>query len=333
MSQERSLRSSEGVPHSTTVLTALASLLLAAEGPLPTAALWHERVVIADGTGVVRAWKLDATVDKPLTHALAATPIIAIVRAGEVLWGFTTARPVTWSEERSTWVDTATKVAPAPCLAFAVVDGAPVGLCGPGVFRFTDGRSWPAPKPDVPITDTGFGVPRAVASRGATLAIGTGYGEWGGTLWTLDLATGRWAHHFDELACVTGLSWGTEGLLVTWSMSHFSASTRVRLHRADASVVREGSRLDGKYLRAIAAEGDWVTALEQNTLVRVKPDLTFSPIGARLALPYGAEPLAVGVSSGIAVMLPVPGHRVLVVSAAGQGVLAGAGAVTPLKAP
>ncbi|MEW5743165.1 MAG: hypothetical protein AB1938_29895 [Myxococcota bacterium] len=320
------------------LLPSLVLLLAGADAaPRPTAATWNERLLVADGTGTVRAWSAkDLEYDAALTKKLNGDGLVAIERSGGVLWGFDGTRVFTWDDAGAQWDLVKSKPPRAPCSAFAVVNGAPVGTCGPGVHSFLDGKYWEAPEFEDQVKGRGFGErPHALASHGAFLAIGTGFGEWGGHLWLLDVSTGAWSKHYDSLGNAVGIAWTPSGWAVAWSMSHFDATTRVRLHGADGKPAREGNRLRGRYLRALAWD-DAAAALyglEQQQLVRVTKDLAFEPVQSIGKVSYGPERHAVGVSPGIAAFLALGGERFLLVPLTGEALVLDHGKVKPLRAP
>jgi hypothetical protein len=318
-------------------LSVLALLVVAQSQARPTAASWAEHLLIADGDGTVSAFSSkDLTFDATLTKKLNGDGLLAIARSGDVLWGFDGARAFTWDDAGARWDLVKSKPPPKPCSAFAVVGGAPVGTCGPGVHRFTDGKYWDAPEFKGQISGRGFGdFPQAIASHGTQLAIGTGFGEWGGHLFVLDVSTGKWVMHTDTLGNGVGIAWTGEGWAVAWSMSHMMAHTRVRLHGPDGKPLREGAMLRDKYLRKLAwdDEAHALFGLEQNDLVCIDDKLELTKVQDVGKVKYGPEPNAVGVSPGIAELLALGGGRFLVVPLTGDALVVGAGKVTPLRAP
>ena len=302
----------------------------------PTATSWAEHLLIADGDGRQRAFSSkDLTFDAALTKKLNGAGLLAIARDGEVLWGFDGTRAFTWDAVGARWDLVKSKPPPKPCSAFAVVGGAPVGTCGPGVHRFTDGAYWDAPEFKGQISGRGFGEAPQVASHGTQLAVGTGFGEWGGHLFVLDVATGKWGMHTDPLGNVVGIAWTGEAWAVAWSMSHMMAHTRLRLHAADAKPVKEGAMTRDKYLRQLAWDegAHALFGLEQNDLVRVDEMLAWVKVQDIGKVKYGPEHNAVGVSSGIAALLALGAGRFLIVPINGDAVVVGGGNVTPLRAP
>ncbi len=286
-------------------------------------ARWGDTLVVADGSGAVRAYRGDGQAQVALTSALGATPLFGVAADGATLFGFDLHSAFSWSGER--WQPLKPK-AELPCRAFSVVQGQPVAVCGPNVFRFSDGRSFKGPEFHDQIRGRGFGASVSLASHDALLAIGTGFGEWGGYLWVLDLSTGKWNRFYDALGYPVGVTWADAGWAVAWSMSHMMASTRVRLHRAKGQILREGPSVDDHYLRAIsyAPDSKSLFALEQNDLVRVVDEtLLFEKVQSVAPMAYGREPLAVGVSSGIAGFVSLGNGRFAVLSTTGDLLVVG----------
>jgi hypothetical protein len=320
-------------------LTTLALLVLVQSSHVgPTAASWGERVLIADGDGTVRAWsRSELAFDAGFTKQLAGEGLLAIARDGDVLWGFDGTRVFTWDDAGARWDLVKGKPPPSACTAFAVVDGKPVGTCGPGVHRFTDGKYWDAPSFKDQLEGRGFGDgPQAISSEGHQLAIGTGSGEWGGHLWLLDVSTGAWGKHYDGLGNAVGIAWTGTAWAVAWSMSHMVAHTRVRLHGRDGKPQKEGAMLRDRYLRKLTFDPETkaVFGLEQNDLVRLDAALALVKLQDVGKVKYGPEPNAVGVSPGIAVLLALGGGRFLIVpSAGGDALVVGAGKVAALRSP
>jgi len=306
------------------MLPALAVMVLAASTFKPTAVVFGGHLLVADGAGAVRSWSAkELAPEAQLPGAMQA-----IASDGGTLWGTEGHHAFRWSDADRAWKQLTGKPAPAGCNAFAVVGGAPVATCGPGVFRFTDGRYWDAPEFHDQIKGRGFGEsPQAIAAHDAQLAIGTGFGEWGGYLWLLDTAKGEWSRFYDDLAYVNGIAWNGQKWAVAWSMSHMSASAQVRLHSVDAKVALEDKPRERAYLRAIAVEpaSRALFAIEQNELVRVDDKLGFEKVQSIGTVKYASERNAVGVASGVAALLAIGDGRWLVVPVAGQPLVVGGG--------
>ncbi|MBA4192392.1 MAG: hypothetical protein C0467_30865, partial [Planctomycetaceae bacterium] len=96
---------------------------------------------------------------------------------------------------------------------------------------------------------------RILATHGSEskVWIGTGNGEWGGTLIGFDPKTGKWVSSRDGGGYVTGITHSEKDeVIVSWSMSHFAASTRIVDHKADATVKTKHPGMFKKYYQCVA---------------------------------------------------------------------------------
>lgn len=316
--------------------TLLASLLAA--GPIrPSAATWGERIIVADADGTLSAFTLsDLRYDAAFSKQLNGDGLLAVVRDGDVLWGFDGRRVFTWDDAGARWDLVKAKGPPSECLAFAVVAHAPVCLTGTAVYRFTTGTVFEAPAFDGQVKGRGFAEPpQAIAAEGTQLAIGTGFGEWGGFFFLLDVETGAWSSFPDSLGNAVGIAWTGEAWAVAWSMSHFDATTQLRLHGRDAKPLKSSARVRGKYLRKLAwdAEQQALVGLEQQTLVKVTPALAFERLQPIGKVAYGPEPHAIGVSPGIAQLTALGKGRYLIVPLQGPALVASGGKTVTLTPP
>lgn len=312
------------------------SLSVALAAVPPSGVSLGAHYLVADGDGTVRAWSTkDNRLDAALTKKLNGDGLLAIALDGGTLWGFDGTRAFTWDDAGARWDLVPSKPPLKPCTHFAVVGGAPVGLCGPGVHRFTDGRYFEAPEFNDQVRGRGFGDHPHVAAHGAVLAIGTGFGEWGGHLWLLDVSDGSWRKHYDALGNAAGVAWTGTAWAVAWSMSHMMATTRARVHGADGKPVKEGAQQRDRYLRAIAWDDSAraLFGLEQNDLVRFDESLAFKKVQAITPVKYGPERDAVGVSSGIASFVALGKGQFLVVPESGEPLLVGGGKSDRLRLP
>ena len=149
------------------------------------------------------------------------------------------------------------------------------------------------------LKDAAYPVFRALAVRaaGTHVWVGTGYGEWGGALFGLDLTSGQWVQFKDTLHYVTGISEDGQGRLwVSWSMSHFGADMLLRVHRPDATVERAFTESRSKYIQTVAWDeaSQILYGIEQNSLVRFedgKP-VEYSSPWERCPMPRSPMPSA-----------------------------------------
>jgi hypothetical protein len=314
----------------------LSSLLTA--GPVrPGAVQWGDFILLADGDGTLSAFaSASLDYDAAFSKQLNGDGLLALVVDEAELWGFDGRRVFTWDSVAREWMLRPTRGPPAECLAFAVVAHAPVCVTAKSVYRFTTGTVFEAPPFKGQVSGRGFGEsPHAVAVSGDQLAIGTGFGEWGEHLWLLDLSTGEWAMFNDTLGNAVGIAWTGDAWAVAWSMSHFEAHTRVRLHGRDAQPRQEGPMTRGSYLRKLTwdlAQGV-VVGLERDTLVRVTKKVTLEKLFSIGKVAYAPERHAVGVAPGIAQLMALGEGRYLVIPTAGPALVATARRTVPLSAP
>lgn len=301
----------------------------------PSGLLFGPRYLVADGDGTVRAWSTkDLQLDAAFTKKLNGDGLLGIASADDgTLWGFDGRRVFTWDGVSEQWDLVPSKSPPKPCTHFAVISNTPVGVCGPGVFRFTDGRFFEGPEFKDQVRGRGFGEHPHLVGHGSVLAIGTGFGEWGGHLWLLDVADGSWRKHYDAHGNAVGLAWTGSAWAVAWSMSHMMARTTPRLHDADAKPTVQGKERRDQYLRALAwdDEAKALFGLEQNELVRFDAALGFTKVQSIAPVKYGAERHAVGVSSGIAAFVAVGKGLFLVVPESGEPLIVGGGKSEQLR--
>lgn len=320
-----------------TTFSLTVALALAVSAARPSAVVFGDHLLVADGDGTVRAWK-HATLefDAAQTKKLNGDGLLAVVKSDGTLWGFDGVRAFTWDPNGARWDLVKGKPPPSPCRAFAIADGKPVGVCGAGVHRFTDGKYWDAPEFKGQISGRGFSDTPEIASRGSVVAIGTGYGEWGGHLFLLDVTSGTWNLYTDTLGNCAGIVPTEKGWFVAWSMSHMMAHTRARLHGADGKPLLEGPMLRDRYLRALTwgAEANAVIGLEQNDLVKLSDTLGLEKVQSKVGqVRYGDERNAVGVSPGIGAFLAIGGGRYVIVPTSGPPLVVGGAKSVSLVAP
>ena len=138
------------------------------------------------------------------------------------------------------------------------------------------------------------------------LWIGTGYGEWGGHLVGLNPRTGEWVQYHDALHYVTGITQATpDELIVSWSMSHFGANTRIRVHKLDGTPKSSYPELDSKYYQRIAYSpyDKTLYGVENIDVVSIKEGKP-SKIAELEGQLFEREPMAIGVSPGVAANTP-----------------------------
>jgi hypothetical protein len=178
------------------------------------------------------------------------------------------------------------------------------------------------------------------------LWIGTGDGEWGGTLLGLDPKTGKWVEWEDGFHYVTGITSSARGeLVVSWSMSHGYKTTRVRAHNPDATVKTEypdpegkllpfSTSLAGKYFQCVTYNplDDTLYGVESTDLVTIKDGIPTKVVKIADRL-FAVEPHAIGVAPGILTLIPTGPKTVAIIPKWGQPWLLRDGELTLLKKP
>lgn len=169
----------------------------------------------------------------------------------------------------------------------------------------------------------------------STLWIGVGRGEWGGALFGLDVNASTWVTSSDSAKYVTGITHTPRNEVVTsWSMSHFSASTMIRVHKTDATTKTEYSALNDKYYQCIAYNtfDEVLYAMESTNLVEIRDGkpTKLAALDGRL---YESEPNAIGISPGIMAILPIARREVVIVPKRGEPWLFRDGRLTKLVKP
>jgi hypothetical protein len=304
--------------------------------PVRAAAAYDGHLLCLYDGGAVGAWDLKTgEYAKDTGSRLARKGLTSLAAAGETLWSTDEAALYRWSAEAGAWVKAAGLGEPEERLAELVTVGKTPLLVYPSkVVDPVAGRTFPFPRLDKPGQRPPLGV-LAACGTDATLWVGTGRGEWGGTLFGLDVVTGAWVHRYDALHYVTGITRTAPGeVVVSWSMSHFLAHTLVRVHRADATVKTEYPRLDGKYFQCVTynARDDTLYGVESTDLVTIK-DGKPSKVAKLNGRLFEREPNAIGVAPGVLALMPTGPQEVAVIPKRGRPWQLRNGELTPLRKP
>lgn len=281
----------------------------------PSVVVYGEHIIHLSQDGKVHAWRSRGLgADAEYARALASPPLRLLATGGGRLWGTDLARAYLWSEDARAWKPEASLPAtPEAALDLAVVGDRPVVVYTKHVVEARTGRVHPLSK----LKNAAFEAMRALTVRATAthVWVGTGYGEWGGALFGLELASGRWVQFDDSLHYVTGIAEDGQGRLwVSWSMSHFDAKTLLRVHRPDATVERAFPELRSMYFQTVAWDDarQRLYGVEQQGVVRFedgKP-LELASLGK---LSYSDEANAIGVAPGITRMEALGPQRFLLV--------------------
>jgi hypothetical protein len=299
------------------VLVAGAELALAQKTQaVPGGALLGDRIVYLDADGSWHAWSLARLKeDAALAKALALPGAVAVAYGEGRLFATDGSQVSAFSSEKRAWE----RIAALPAhrnalLRLLVASSGPVVVYPDEVYEV--GR---AIHHRVPELTPGQVHPRSLrlldaCAAGDQLWVGTGYGEWGGHLVGLALGRAAWSQHYDSLHYATGLAEKNGKLFVSWSMSHFRASTLLRIHRPDGGVEREFPELNNHYYQKLAFGLDGqLYAIERERLVKVVDGapVLVAELGK---LRYSPEPNAIGVAPGIVQLLALDARTWLVVT-------------------
>jgi hypothetical protein len=297
--------------------------------------------------GTVGAWDLKTgAYPKETAARLSRKGLKNLAADGTKLWAADGATLYQWSAKARMWEEAVGfDVGEESLLALVPVSGSPLLVFPSKVVDPVAGRTFPVPK------ECGLrqGPPlRVLAVHGtdSMLWIGTGFGEWGGTLLGLDPKAGNWVHMYDFSYSVTGITTSARGeIIVSWSHSHVCQSTLVRAHRPDATVKTEYADpegkllpfypgLAGKYFQCITYNplDDTLYGVESTDLVTIKDGIPTKVVKIADRL-FGVEPHAIGVAPGILTLIPTGPKSVAIIPKWGQPWQLRDGELTVLKKP
>lgn len=298
----------------------------------PSVVVHGEHLVHLSRDGAVHAWRTkDLGADPEYARELASQPLRLLATGNGQLWGTDLVRVYRWSEDTHTWTSEARLPATSEAaIDLALVGDRPVLLYTKHVVEARTGRLHPLSK----LKNAPYTAFRALAvlATGTHLWVGTGYGEWGGALFGLDLGSGKWVLSADSLHYVTGIAEDGQGKLwVSWSMSHFDARTLLRVHRPDASIERAYPELRSKYLQTVAWDDarQVLHGVEQQSLVRLEDGKPVELVSLG-KLSYAQEANAIGVAPGITGMRALGPNRFLLVHESGAPLVYADGKVVAL---
>jgi hypothetical protein len=177
---------------------------------------------------------------------------------------------------------------------------------------------------------------RILATHGtdSMLWIGTGNGEWGGTLLGLNPKTGDWVQAGGP-GYVTGITHSSpDEVVVSWSMSHFENHTQILVHKFDGTVKTEYPELKSKYYQRIAysPHDKSLYGIESNEIVTIQ-DGRPSKVASLKGVLYVREPMAIGVAPAVLELIPTGPKEVIVVPKQGEPWRIREGEVTLLRKP
>jgi hypothetical protein len=168
------------------------------------------------------------------------------------------------------------------------------------IIDLSSGRSY-----KIPIRH-GFAWPirsrlQAVHAGKDKLWFGTGKGEWGGCLLSLDIEKDKWQRVCSQLLYVNSLTGDKVGnAWVAWAMNHFDAYTAVTTTNCVKEIRCKGEFWRDHYLQVIAYNkfDDGLYGIDENILVRIDGE-RFVQLADLGKLRYKNNPYAIGVLPNI----------------------------------
>lgn len=275
--------------------------------------LFGNSLVVLFEDGSLTAWSMPSgEKDAQLSQALGSRAFTKIASAGEALWGANGEAIFQWNSNDQQWVQLVPQSGDE-LEAIIATDEDLFQVYARTVVGTISGREHRVPELGGLLAIDYLRV-LALYPQGETLWIGTGQGEWGGHLIALNTRTGEWSIYYDPVHYVTGITGSTnEAVFVSWSMSHFFASTLIRAHSSNAQAIQEFEELQNRYYQHISSSTPEGTlyGVEQNSLVEIDSGapVELADLGQ---LGYGVEPNAIGVAPAIVALIPVDTGTVVI---------------------
>ena len=284
------------------------------------AVVWTDQLVVLQPNGMCAVWKLKGGETTPLADGgLALRDVRRLASDGESLWAATSAGLFRRGRGESKWtlLHPLTKNSD-PLLALLAVGGFPLLIHPTHVSDPVRGRDYPVPKStgQVPTNELRL---QAGYATGKMVWLGTGHGEWGGTLYGLEPVSGAWRQYTDALHYVTGItSADGENVSGSWAMSHFIAHTLVREHGTSVQAQWEGPELKSQYYQRIAYSSfDRVLyGIENKSLGRIVRGRPEEIVSLSVQV-FTRENYAIGAAPGVRAVIPIAAKVVIVVPNSG----------------
>lgn len=274
------------------------------------AVLYGDKLISITDQGNVVSWNIKlVSFDSKLSASMSSISVDYIGTSGSSLWCISRNEVFKWDESNNSWISffklDDKEVKP---IEIAVIEDTPYIIFPQKVEKIISQKkkqSFKVPnlKGQLKINYLRL-LDMAVFDHG--IWFGTGQGEWGGHLVHLDIDSGKWTSYYDGLHYATGIApVDSKSSFVSWSMSHFMASTLIRVHGANAKPRHSFNELDSQYFQKIAFDNRTKTlyGVEQNQLVKIEngTPIVLADLGEAR---YDAEPNAIGVSPGVLTIIP-----------------------------
>jgi hypothetical protein len=309
----------------------------AADDERAATAVRHEgKLIHLDKAGRFRVWGLeDGRFDGETSSKLARVEVTHLASDGDKLWAAGKSALYSWSSKEESWQKVADFNGGDEALrALAGVGGSPLLIFPSKVLAPVSGRTFRVPTLKGQLEISSLRLLSSLATD-SMLWIGTGQGEWGGHLVGLNPKTGEWVQYYDALHYVTGITQAKpDEVIVSWSMSHFDADTLIRVHKMDGTPKTSYPELDSKYYQGVAYNpyDGTLYGVENTDIVSIK-DGEPSKIAELEGPIFEREPMAIGVSPGVARLLPIAKKTLIVVPNDGMPWRLNAGKLTRLRGP
>jgi hypothetical protein len=278
------------------------------------AVVYKGKVIYLNEKGTFLVWDLKrGEVDREMSSKLSRESVAHLASDGDNLWAAGKSRLFSWSSEERSWKKLA-DFKGSGLAALVGLGGSPLLVFPSKVMDPVGGRTFEVPMLKGQVRTNSLRI-LAVHTTDSMLWFGTGYGEWGGHLVGLNRRTGEWLQYYDPLHYVTGITEAAPGeVTVSWSMSHFGANTLIRIHKLDGTPKTTYPELDSKYYQKICYSpfDKTLYGVENTDVVSIREGKP-SKIAKLDGKVFEREPKAIGVSPGIAVLLPVDQKTLIIV--------------------
>jgi hypothetical protein len=301
------------------------------------AAIHDGSLIAVTGNSKLVAWNLDSgDLNEELSGQLSAIGAEYVASSDAGLWGLYKGVLYQWEASRRNWKEIEGSFPAKQYIELAAIDDSIYVIYPKKIIKIgtRKNKTYKVPRLDGQLKIDYLRILDMQVS-GTNLCFGTGQGEWGGHLVKLDTATGKWDYYYDPLHYATGIAPLPNGeMAVSWAMSHFMASSRLRIHAGSSAVKTQFDELDSQYLQKIVYDkgSDMLLGIEQDRLVRLeqgKP-LLMAGLGD---MHYDSEPDAIGISPGVLALFVTAESRIVIVRKFGSPLIYGSGRLEALQEP
>jgi len=301
-----------------------------------TAILYKGKLIGLTAKARFLVWDVeDGRFDDDTASKLSRESVTHLAADGDKLWTADKSTVYSWYPGGPSWKKLSEYKGDGEELeALVGVGGSPLLIFPTKVKDLVGGRTYNVPMLKGRLPEKSLRV-LALHATPRMLWIGTGYGEWGGHLLGLNPRNGEWVQYHDALHYVTGITQARpDETIVSWSMSHFGANTLIRIHKPDGAPKLSYPVLDSRYYQRIAYSPDDTTlyGVENTDVVSIKEGKP-SKIAELTGQLFEEEPNAIGVSPGVAALIPIARKTLIIVPNHGLPWRLREGELTRLRVP